>query len=496
MHHRVTGILLALLVFLLVHLFAYAGSADWLLWQPGSISQALSKPDGTPVNVDAVVLTSIQQGDRAWVLVVREPWASDIIIHALCKPIKQLTVYQTVDLQGIMGTFPDGRRVLLCRQIAIYLDKNGYPACVPPIKGILDISAWPWKVWLDTKANVTEAEAGAAGISSASIMAEGDPQPPGDPEEPQTLDLPPTGSIARAKTIPDNESLTATIAGKRVTVATGEFAGNAIYIEKTDRSCGIRVVPSGGTFARGNEVEITAGTVKTSSGERYIDGAAVSRVGAPGELSPVGMPQRNMGGGDFPPGSAVYQQGVDGGYGLNNIGLLVKTWGKVTYNGGSYVYIDDGSAVDDGSGHIGVRVETDHLALGNSIIFPTETEGKVEVTGISSCMILDNEIVRVLRPRSQEDIAIPSIPSTKPQIPQGSSETFDANVPGDPPQGSVQWDIVLGGNQVATSDQPNGWLVTFSSRQKFMLAVPIDADVAADYQVRYSEGSTTAMPAG
>ena len=68
-------------------LFAHASTSDWLLRQPCTINQALAQPDGAPVSVDAVVVTRIHQGDRAWYLVVREPWARDVVLLTASSPI-------------------------------------------------------------------------------------------------------------------------------------------------------------------------------------------------------------------------------------------------------------------------------------------------------------------------------------------------------------------------------------------------------------------------
>ena len=133
-----------------------------------------------------------------------------------------------------------------------------------------------------------------------------------------------------------------------------------------------------------------------------------------GEVKAIAMINRNLGGGDywFNPATGEGQQGVCPRSGsdssvsvdLNNIGLLVRCWGRVTHTGGSFMYINDGSALADGSGYTGVRVETDHLATGNTIEFPN-AEAYVHVTGISSCRPdgLGN-LTRVLRPRVQTDI--------------------------------------------------------------------------------------------
>ncbi len=112
--------------------------------------------------------------------------------------------------------------------------------------------------------------------------------------------------------------------------------GNAFYIEEPDRSSGLRILSSqavnpgdvvtvdGPLSLDGGEVAIQASSVSDSSG---------SAANIPGAL---GMPNRSLGGGNYYycTGSNSYgQQGITGASGLNNIGLLISTWGRVTYCG-------------------------------------------------------------------------------------------------------------------------------------------------------------------
>jgi hypothetical protein len=107
------------------------------------------------------------------------------------------------------------------------------------------------------------------------------------------------------------------------------------------------------------------------------------------------MPGKVLGG-----GSAIgLQQGITGGFGLNNIGLLVRTWGKVTLAGRGWFYLDDGSGVNSGCGVIGIHVDAPSMSL--------PTKGSyVAVTGISSCDLYLGNVVNTLRPRSQDDISV------------------------------------------------------------------------------------------
>lgn len=119
------------------------------------------------------------------------------------------------------------------------------------------------------------------------------------------------------------------------------------------------------------------------------------------EVAPLAVSNRALGGGAL----NQYTPGVAGGVGLNNIGLLVKTSGKVTAvdTANSCFYIDDGTGLLDGSGHVGVRVAYDNLAAGNSIT-PPAVDSYVLVTGICSTIVINSNIQPNLRPRRDADI--------------------------------------------------------------------------------------------
>jgi hypothetical protein len=121
-------------------------------------------------------------------------------------------------------------------------------------------------------------------------------------------------------------------------------------------------------------------------------------------IRPVGMSNGAVGGAAL----NQYTLGVRSS-GVNNIGLLVRTWGRVAYvdTDSQYFYIDDGAGTNDFTGFgLGVRVAYDNLAVGNTITAPT-TGQYVTVTGISSTAY-DPVMSRlaVVRPRRQTDITI------------------------------------------------------------------------------------------
>jgi hypothetical protein len=103
------------------------------------------------------------------------------------------------------------------------------------------------------------------------------------------------------------------------------------------------------------------------------------------------MVNKDIGGGDcaYAAATGAGQRGIWKHNGLNNIGLLVKTCGTVTAAGYNWFYVDDGSAVEDGSGATGIYVET-----GEQVV-PT-VGSFVSLAGISSCDQYNGKIVNTL----------------------------------------------------------------------------------------------------
>lgn len=121
-------------------------------------------------------------------------------------------------------------------------------------------------------------------------------------------------------------------------------------------------------------------------------------------IPPLAMNNATLGGGAL----NEYTPGVEGGVGLNNIGLLVRSWGVVTYSDTieKFFYINDGANLDDGSGYLGIRVSYKDLASGNTVT-PPAVDSFVAVTGISSTMLQEGttDVIRpVLLPRDDNDI--------------------------------------------------------------------------------------------
>ena len=175
-------------------------------------------------------------------------------------------------------------------------------------------------------------------------------------------------------------------------VVTGAF-DSLFYVESLDRSAGIQVRKADHGVSTEAKVSIV-GILATDadSGERYISASSVQQIGT-GSIKPLAMTNLALGGEDWMwnPSNGAGQRGVTGGIGLNNIGLLVRTTGRVTDAGLGWFVIDDGSAVN-------VK-----CAVPSGVGIP-EVGSHAVVTGISSCERVGDEIRRLLRVRSADDI--------------------------------------------------------------------------------------------
>lgn len=156
---------------------------------------------------------------------------------------------------------------------------------------------------------------------------------------------------------------------------TAVYGGDlCIYVEEPDRTGGIRVSTSATDIIVGDRVDLT-GTLgaRMSNGvaaERVIVASDVTNVGT-GAVSPFFIPCGDVGG-----ATKGLATGVEGGVGLNNMGMLVTIAGTVTYKVTQYIYVDDGSNVLDGSGHVGVMVRCPSSTI------PANVGDTVRVTGV------------------------------------------------------------------------------------------------------------------
>ena len=149
-----------------------------------------------------------------------------------------------------------------------------------------------------------------------------------------------------AKTKPDDMEVQ--LVGKVVSRAFP--SEDVFYIQEPDRACGIKVLDSAdaAAVAPGDLVGVT-GIMKTdAAGERYVEASATDVTGSTDPPVPLTMVNRSVGGaGRFDnAGTGAGQIGAVNATGLNNIGLLVRTAGRVTEVGAGYFCIDDGSPAE------------------------------------------------------------------------------------------------------------------------------------------------------
>lgn len=185
----------------------------------------------------------------------------------------------------------------------------------------------------------------------------------------------------------------------RVTAA---FA-DSFYVQDEHRSCGIGVVWAGAKPALGDHANVT-GRMMTVDGERMVSASEVTWTDPDALVPvPVGMSCSSLGGDHLaynvgPPPTG--QQGIAGKLGLNNIGLLVKTWGRV-------LSVDASPTpafftMTDGFGEVLVE-----LVAGVGV---PSVDDRVGITGISSCYAVGDDLHSRIKLRMPADLTCHSGP--------------------------------------------------------------------------------------
>ena len=183
-------------------------------------------------------------------------------------------------------------------------------------------------------------------------------------------------TVADAKQSADSSTITLT--GKVITYASNDF----FYIEEDNRNTGIMVQMRAHGLSVGMRADVS-GTMKTNANtERYILASSAVQTAAPnsnGAVLPVGMNNYAIGGGDWTAVGTGGQKATTGSIGLNNIGLLVKTWG-------AYQPIDATTfTVDDGAGRFVKCTVPPGTFLSSEWQY-------VSVIGISSMCMVSSEV--------------------------------------------------------------------------------------------------------
>ncbi len=177
-------------------------------------------------------------------------------------------------------------------------------------------------------------------------------------------------------------------------VVTAAFP-DGFYVQSLDRTAGMKVIS--GIPVQPGDLATAAGTLEVRDGELVL--AAASASVAPGSEEwvpgPLSVRGPHLGGGPFfwqHNGEPCGQPAVGGGAGLNNVGLLVRVWGRVEEPAADGFILDDGSSAR-------IRV-----VLPGGVSAP-EAGQFVAVTGISSTQVEGGGILPAVRVRRQEDIS-------------------------------------------------------------------------------------------
>lgn len=197
--------------------------------------------------------------------------------------------------------------------------------------------------------------------------------------------------IPGVKMVPNDSAVVVT---RKVVTAVFPAQGY-FYISEPDRVAGVRVRSTAASPAIGTSVEVM-GFTRIVFAEREIVADEIIELGAATAIKPLAMANARLGGSAF-----HYQPGISGSSGLNNIGQLVITWGRVTKVIGSNYYIDDGSSVKDSYPTLGILVRGGDVGL-----TPPRVGQYLEVTAISGASTLSGIPIRVLRPRYAADVRL------------------------------------------------------------------------------------------
>ena len=157
-------IVLAAAVFAPLPVYA---APNWLA-RPGTIADALSQPDGSNVLLDAVEVDKIRAHQTPSYFVIREMWRQDSRIVVYTAPPDVLRRGQPIDVEGVMGTLPNGVRAILNPRIVGYLDSAGDLLLRPVLmKGLDGPNPWQWKTDLPSDGASSLDEAATPGEPSA-----------------------------------------------------------------------------------------------------------------------------------------------------------------------------------------------------------------------------------------------------------------------------------------------------------------------------------------
>ncbi len=197
-------------------------------------------------------------------------------------------------------------------------------------------------------------------------------------------------TLAQGKAEPGNAE--AIVAGSVVTACFSD----AIYIEEPDRTAGMRVSPAPAGVSVGQTIDV-AGAITVTGGEKTLILQTFDIAGT-GTVGPLAMANKWVGGGNwgYVASTGEGQQGVRP-TGLNNMGLLITTWGSVV--GYEQVSSPSWFTISDGGG------VTITCSLPPGVAFDPGWQ-YVCVTGICSCQQSGSILSNLVRVRQPSDITV------------------------------------------------------------------------------------------
>lgn len=174
-------------------------------------------------------------------------------------------------------------------------------------------------------------------------------------------------------------------------VVTAAFTDH-FYVETEDRVAGMRVNKANHGLGIGSKVNVSGVLQTDPSGERAIASPTVVPAGT-GSVDPIGMKAGSLGGASWMLNetTGAGQKGIPGSSDLNNIGLLVRVYGRL----GSIEAHK--FTIQDGSGAAVECITPDSVTVQPDWVYSC-------VTGISSCKQGTAGLERVLKVRISEDI--------------------------------------------------------------------------------------------
>ncbi|MDH7601633.1 MAG: hypothetical protein QHI38_05735, partial [Armatimonadota bacterium] len=200
----------------------------------------------------------------------------------------------------------------------------------------------------------------------------------------------PYSHIGQARSAPDGTWVS--LADK---ISTAKFT-NYYYVEEPTRTAGIRVSTASG-YDPGYKLTV-AGPLSTSYAERQITPYYQQVTGQGLVPGPLEIRNDWLGGGS--PDSNTPSVPTNS-TGLYNVGLLVRTTGRVINTAGSRFFISDGGKLVDNTSAV-PSVLVDSVPSG----YVPPIGSYVSVTGISGASTLGGNPMRILRPRTAADIVI------------------------------------------------------------------------------------------